>query len=181
MLIDMLAACFLLAIISLICLEILVPCIVAAKRYLSDDGDRTQQALVRIRQEAASTTSAGLSFASQNKDWWLAIVPLVQPGSAGQRLWHTELTLYRYASGDKSITRKVFHQLKWPDGSPRLTGTEPSPFGPAELKALPSDQAQTLATGVEGEAWPALQDSWKLQFVAPDGKRRSYFLQLGDF
>ena len=179
MLIDLLAACFLLAIIGLICVEIIVPCIVAAKKYLADDGDRTQQALVRIRQEAASTTSGGLSFASQGSDWWLAIVPLDPPGTSGQRLWQTQMILYRYLSTSKSITRKVFDKLQWPDGSARLTGAEPAPFSQAELAGLDSTDSQTVASNLVGDPWPNLRSTWKLEFLA-EGKSRTYFLNLGE-
>lgn len=179
MLIDLLAACFLLAIIGLICVQIIVPCIVAAKKYLADDGDRTQQALVRIRQEAASTTSGGLSFASQGSDWWLAIVPLDPPGTSGQRLWQTKMTLYRYLSTSKSITRKVYDQLKWPDGSPRLSGAEPTPFTQAELASLDSNDCQTLANNLVGDPWPNLRSTWRVNFLA-EGKSRTYLLNLGE-
>ena len=89
------------------------------------------------------------------------------------------MILYRYLSTSKSITRKVFDKLQWPDGSARLTGAEPAPFSQAELAGLDSTDSQTVASNLVGDPWPNLRSTWKLEFLA-EGKSRTYFLNLGE-
>ena len=178
LLIELLAACFCLGIVGLLVLQLIVPCIVAAQRYLNDEGDRTGLALTRIRQEVGSSLPAGVSFASQSDGWTLGIVPLDTPGSTGKRLWKSELIVYRFQNG--AIVRSLLSDLKWPDGTPRLTGAEPAPFSADELSALDTRDARVLAQSLEGEPWSSLEKPWPVRFLGPGGKTRAYLLNLAD-
>jgi len=163
-LIELLAACFCLGVVGLLVVQLIVPSILAALRILNQEGDLDSRALAMIRQDVASSVGAGVSFAHRPEGWWLAIVPLENPGSEGQRIWSGELIVYRYRGPQHQITRQILSGLKWPDGEARLTGSQPAPFSEDELLGLPQEGQQVVASAVRGEEWSQLVQPWTVTF-----------------
>ena len=163
---------------GVICIQLILPVFIRASRFLTDssDGLVIQTAFRLLRGDVASSLPDGLSFASKDRDWILAVVPLDNSSGEGKKVWQTQLIAYRFESSSQTLSRQVLTDLSWPDGSPRLNSGAPPIFSPEELWALPRSPARVLARSVQGEAWPDLHASWVL--ISPDSRGRPERLSL---
>lgn len=180
-LIEMLVAMVLFGAIGMVCSLLIWPVLLKAYQVLAGDNDdlRIQAALRLIRADVVSTTSKGRNFAHLNNAWVLGIVPLDVPGSTGNVRWQTQLLAYRFEGGE--LRRATLSDLKWPDGTARLSETLPALFSGDELWALPQTQSKLLLQKLQAEPWTDLRAPWTFKFRNPRGQEQTYSLNLAAF
>ena len=124
------------------------------------------------------TRSPTPSIVHQTLDWTLAVVRQTGPSSGGEVLWEKELRVYRYHAAQRQLTFQNYPEIKWPDGSLRLTGQEPLHFQKDELAALPTGGEKVMVNLIAGLAWPGCAGTWEFDFLPPDSVKVHYLLSL---
>ena len=179
---EVMTAMFLLGIVGYLAVRFLLPIILSSNRMLAgiSAADPVERALAQLHGDVYQATGKGLSFASSPQgDWTLGLVRQSQPSSEAQALWEKELRVYRYHADRQTLTFQSYPDLKWPDGSTRLTGGEPLHFTTDELTQLPLAGEAVLANFTKTtDLWTASDDAWEFDYLPPESAKGHYLLSL---
>jgi len=176
---EVLCASFLLGILSWLILQFLLPIILSSQRLLAgvSAAAPVERALSLLHADVYQASHQGLSFATSEEGWTLALVRRVPPSGGAESLWEKSLRAYRFHRQSQTLTLQIYPELKRPDGSLRLNGGEPLHFSAEELAALPQQETR-LAQFVSGPLWASWESTWEFDYLPPASSKSHYLLSL---